>query len=176
MWSINLVVPCILLVGIVLLMGLWLVLGPGPVRARAYTRARRALDQGDWQGALTTAVSLQSARLPPIWQEKVRNLNGEARQAATAAALKEKQYEAALEQSLKAASVLGTPEADARAFVVEAMLAELRKQFAGGLEGTDAVLRWRSASLRFRPLVQKYYSGGRCANIVAARSIKRSPR
>jgi tetratricopeptide (TPR) repeat protein len=139
MWSIYVAVPCALLVGLALLAGLWLLLGSGPVRSRAFNRARRALDQGDWQGALTTAVSLQNTRLPPIWQEKLRNLNGEARQAATDAALKDKQYEEALEHSLKAASVLGNPEADARARVVNAMLAETRREFADG--GTDAVLK-----------------------------------
>jgi tetratricopeptide (TPR) repeat protein len=138
MWSIYIGVPCALLVGLVLLAGLWLLLGPGPVRSRAYNRARRALDQGDWQAALTTAVSLQNTRLPPLWQEKLRSLNGEARQTATDAALKDKRYEEALEHSLKAASVLGTPEADARARVVDAMLAETRRQFAVG--ETDAVL------------------------------------
>ncbi|HBI43215.1 MAG TPA: hypothetical protein DDY78_10220 [Planctomycetales bacterium] len=140
MWSIYVAVPSALIVGLALLAGFWLLLGSGPVRSRAFSRAQRALDQGDWQGALTTAVSLQNTRLPPIWQEKLRNLNGEARQAATDAALKDKQYEAALEHSLKAASVLGGPEADARARVVDAMLAEARRQFAGGADGTDAVL------------------------------------
>jgi tetratricopeptide (TPR) repeat protein len=140
MWLIYVVVPCALLVGLALLAGLWLLLGPGPVRSRALNRARHALDKGDWQGALSTAESLHNARLPPLWQEKVRNLNGEARQAAADAALKDKHYEAALEHSLKAASVLGSPEADARASIVDAMLAETRRQFAGGVGGTDAVL------------------------------------
>ncbi len=85
-------------------------------------------------------MSLHNDHLPPLWQERLRNLNGGARQAAADAALKDKNYEAALEHSLKAASVLGTPEADARAAVVGAMLAEARRQFAGGVGGTDAVL------------------------------------
>ncbi len=140
MWSMYVAVPCALLVGIALLAGLWLLFGPGPVRSRSLTRARRALDKGDWQGALATVESLHNAQLPPIGQEKLRNLNGEARQAAAAAALKDKQYEAALEHSLKAASILATPEADARAAVVDAMLAEARRQFAGGVGGADAVL------------------------------------
>jgi tetratricopeptide (TPR) repeat protein len=140
MWFYVAIASFAVFCALALLAGLWLLLGSGPVRSRAFNRARRALDQGDWQGALTTVVSLQNIRLPPIWQEKLRNLNGEARQAATDAALKDKQYEAALEHSLKAASVLGSPEADARARVVDAMLAEARRQFACGADGTDAVL------------------------------------
>ena len=134
----------IALVGLLLLlmvgMGLYLLVGPGPVRSRAYHRARRALEQGDWKTALTTVESLQGARVPPPWQDKLRSLAGECRQVAADAALKAGQYEDALEHNLKAASLLGTPEADVRARVIDAMLAEVRRQFATGPDATDGVL------------------------------------
>jgi tetratricopeptide (TPR) repeat protein len=121
--------------------GLYLLVGPGPVRSRAYHRARRALEQGEWRTALASIEALQSARLPPAWQDKLRSLAGEGRQAATDAALKEKQYEEAMEQSLQAASLLGTPEADARARVVDAMLAESRRLFSAGPDANDETLQ-----------------------------------
>ena len=87
---------------------------------------------------------------------------------------KGKEYEDALQHSLKAAALLGTPEADARAKVIDAMLAEMRRQFAGGPDATDAVLSL-AASWRCNRPVRKCGSGRRCATIVAAKSIKRSP-
>ena len=173
MWSIYVVVPCALLVGLALLAGLWLLLGPGPVRTRTLNRARRALDNGDWQSALTTVVSLHNDHLPPLWQERLRNLNGGARQAAADAALKDKNYEAALEHSLKAASVLGTPEADARAAVVGAMLAEARRQFAGGVGGTDAVLGLTARILTLQTPCPEALFWKALVIIVKARSILR---
>ncbi len=124
-----------------LLAGLYLFVGPGPVRSRAYNRARRALEQGDWQDALTTVESLRNDRLAPAWKDRLRILAGESRQAATDASLKGKEYEDALQHSLKAAALLAAPEADARAKVIDAMLAETRRQFAAGPDANDAVLQ-----------------------------------
>ena len=110
------------------------------MRSRGYHRAHRALEQGDWKSALATVESLRSPHLHAAWQDKLRILAGESRQAATDAALKEKHYEEALEHSVQAAMLLGTPEADARAKVIDAALAEVRRQFAAGPDATDSVL------------------------------------
>ena len=136
------ILACIaVFVGVVFLAGgTYLLIGPGPVRTRAYNRARRALEQGDWTSALATIDSLRPTSLPLVWQDKLRILAGESRQAATDAALKEKQYEAALENSVQAAALLGTPDADARVRVIDAALAEVRRQFAAGPDATDGVL------------------------------------
>ncbi len=136
------ILACIaVFVGVVFLAGgTYLLVGPGPVRTRTYNRARRALEQGDWTSALATIDSLRPTSLPPVWQDKLRILAGESRQAATDAALKEKQYEAALENSVQAAALLGMPDADARARVIDAALAEVRRQFAAGPDATDGVL------------------------------------
>src|ERR1700682_4523781 len=116
MWLYVAIACFAVLVGLVLLTGaLYVMVGPGPVRSRAYNRARRALEQGDWRTGLTSIEVLQKAQVPPAWQDKLRSLAGECRQAATDAALKDKQYEEALEHSLQAGTLLGTPEADARA-------------------------------------------------------------
>ena len=140
MW-LYIAIPSVVFLGLALLAGLWLLVGPGPVRSRAYSRARRALEQGDWQTALVTAEALQNDRLAPVWKDKLRIVIGESRQAATDASLKDKEYEDALQHSLKAAALLGTPELDARARVVDAMLAEMRRQFAAGPDATDGVLQ-----------------------------------
>ena len=141
MWLYVAIAFLVLFVLLVLGVGLWLLIGPGPVRSRAYNRARRALDQGDWKTALATAEPLRTPRLSPAWQDKLRAFAGEARQAATDAALKNKQFEEALEHSIQAAALLGAPDADARARVIDAMLAEVRRQFAAGPDATDGVLQ-----------------------------------
>ena len=142
MWPFVVIACIAVLVGVALLSGgAYLLIGPGPVRSRGFHRARRALEQGDWRGALTTVESLRNPGLPAAWQDKLRILAGESRQAATDAALKEKHYEEALEHSVQAAMLLGTPEADARAKVIDAALAEVRRQFAAGPDATDSVLQ-----------------------------------
>ena len=85
--------------------------------------------------------SLQSDHLAPAWKDRLRILAGESRQAATDASLKGKEYEDALQHSLKAAALLAAPEADARAKVIDAMLAETRRLFAAGPDANDAVLQ-----------------------------------
>jgi hypothetical protein len=142
MFSNVVAVAVVVVVALGLAAGGWLWLAPGPRRGRAFSRARKALDQGDWGSALQAVQALQSARPSPAWDAKVRALGGEARQVAGDQALKDKRYEEALEHHLAAAAFLNTPEADARARVVDAMLAETRRLFAAGAgpDGADAVL------------------------------------
>ncbi len=166
------ILACIaVFVGVVFLAGgTYLLIGPGPVRTRAYNRARRALEQGDWTSALATIDSLRPTSLPLVWQDKLRILAGESRQAATDAALKEKQYEAALENSVQAAALLGTPDADARVRVIDAALAEVRRQFAAGPDATDGVLHLLGASSPCNRRVPRRAFGRGCASSVAAKS------
>ena len=111
---------------------------------RAYARLpprQPRLGAGRLAERPATAESLQKDRLAPAWKDKLRILIGESRQAATDASLKAKEYEDALQHSLKAAALLGTPELDARAKVIDSMLAEVRRQFAAGPDATDGVLQ-----------------------------------
>jgi tetratricopeptide (TPR) repeat protein len=142
MWLYVAIAIFAVFVGLILLVGgLYVIVGPGPVRMRAFNRARRALEHGDWRNALSTVEALRKARLSPVWEERSRTLAAECRQAATDGALKDKRYEEALEHSIQAASLLGTPEPDARARVVDAMLAEVRKLFAAAPDANDDVLQ-----------------------------------
>ena len=53
---------------------LWLAFGRGPRRRRAYQRAQRLLQQGDWSRALALAQTLERhPRLSELWQSRLRN-------------------------------------------------------------------------------------------------------
>ena len=141
MWLLVAVVCIAGLAGLLIVgTGLYLIIGPGPICARGCKRARRSLEQGDWRTALATVESLHNTRLAPAWQDRIRILAGECRQAATDAALKERHYEEAFQHTLQAAALLHTPEADARAKVIDAALAEARRLFAAGADAKDGAL------------------------------------
>lgn len=113
---------------------------PGPRRWRAYNRATRFLSADQWEQALGAAeVMLPEVRGNPAWETRVKNLAGEARQRGAEHALKERDYETALEHSLAAADFLGLDPNEQRDSVVESMLAEVRRQFAAGPDKDDAV-------------------------------------
>src|SRR5688572_23858508 len=103
-----LVLCCVLgLVLVALLIGAWLLFGRGPRRRRAYHRARRTLQRGDWQEALTAVRTLQSSgRLSAMWQGSLRNLEGECQHTAADQALGEKRYEESLQHFQAAARLL----------------------------------------------------------------------
>jgi tetratricopeptide (TPR) repeat protein len=125
------VIVAIVLIGMVL--GCWLIFGPGPRRWRIFRRAQRLLEQGDWAAALRLVSTLQtSPRLSANWQGRLRSLAGECHQRAADFGLKEKRFEDALEHTLRAAAMQGLQEAEARARVLDAMLAECRRLFASG--------------------------------------------
>ena len=105
---------------------------PAPYAPAASTAPAAPWNRATGESALATRrVAAKRPASLPAWQDKLRILAGESRQAATDAALKEKQYEEALEHSLQAAMLLGTPEADARASVIDAMLAEVAPAVRG---------------------------------------------
>jgi tetratricopeptide (TPR) repeat protein len=114
------------------LAGLWLLLGSGPRRWRAFRRAQRLLDAGAWEEALAGARALRRPGLSQAWQGRLRNLEGESHQRAVDTAIKECQFEDALEHALASADLLALDAGEQRTRVVEAALAEARRLFAAG--------------------------------------------
>ena len=137
---------------IVVLFVLWLLWGSGPRRIRTYNRARRLLQQGAWEEALTLAQQMQKRRLSPSWSGRIRNLEGECYRAASLAALKAQDYEEGLDHALCAAELLNANVEQARHGVIEAMLAEARRLFsASNGNNTDAVHKHLSRLLAIQP-------------------------
>src|SRR5260370_13943212 len=92
---------------VLVVLGCWVIFGPGRRRSRAYRRAARLLEQGDWAGALRLAGTLQNTpRLSAVWQGRLRTLGGECHQRAADAALKEKRFEDGMEHARQAAGLL----------------------------------------------------------------------
>lgn len=117
---------------------LWLLLGGGPRRHRAFRRAQRLLEEGNWKDALEILTSLnEEGRLSPVWQDRLRVAAGECHQLAADQLLKEKQFEEALRHALEAGARLGLDLAEQRSRVVETMLAEARRLFARGTEAKE---------------------------------------
>src|SRR5262245_45791366 len=113
-----------------ILIGLYFAFAPGPRRWRAFHRARKLLEAGDWGEALKVAQAMGPARLSAAWQSRLRNLMGESHQQALDHALKVKDFEEALYHSGEAAKLLGLDQAEQRGRVIETALAELRKTYA----------------------------------------------
>src|SRR5262245_23075252 len=118
-------------VALLLLLGVWLLLGQGPRRRRAWRHAQKLLKQGDWNEALRL-VREQQQRGPhsATWQNRLNTLEGDCLHAAAATALQQHNFEDALGHALRSAQLLNQKEDDARAWVLEAMLAEVRRLFA----------------------------------------------
>lgn len=117
--------------GLGVLIALWQVFAPGPRRRRALKRARARLATGDWVDAVERIRKLRNRGAPSAaWQKRFNQAEAEALHVAAAALLKEKRFEDALEQSLRAASLLGKSDLEARLNVQSAMLEEVRRLFA----------------------------------------------
>jgi Flp pilus assembly protein TadD len=116
----------------VLVAGLWLPFGPGARRRRAFRRAQRRFQQGAWQEALVLVrEQQQNGRLPLAWAGRLRNLEGECLRLAGEQAIQEQRFEEGLEHWLGSARLLGLEEGEARSRVLEAMLDNVRRLFAG---------------------------------------------
>jgi tetratricopeptide (TPR) repeat protein len=121
-----------------LVLCLWLLFGRGPRRKRAFRRAQRLLAQGNWKEALDILTMLNAeGGLSPAWQDRLRVAAGQCHQRAADHLLKEKQFEEALRHALEAGARLGLDVAQQRNCIVEAMLAEARRLFAGGTDDKD---------------------------------------
>src|SRR5262245_45507200 len=97
-------------VGVALLVGaailLWLIFGKGPQRSRGYRRGQRLLREGNWHEALKIVRTYQVPGLAPLWQGRLRSLEGECYRSAGLAAVKKQDYEKALEFHLRSAELL----------------------------------------------------------------------
>src|SRR5262249_50742893 len=109
------------------LVGLWLIYGRGPRRRRAYHRAQVLLRSGQWRQALDLIQDLQQqGQATPVWQGRLRNLEGECHRAAGNQALKDQRYEEALEHLLLSTQLLNLSAEETRHQVIQTMLAEVR--------------------------------------------------
>ncbi len=105
----------------------WQLYGPGPRRRRGLKRVRGKLHQGFWKEALEHVARLRKIGLPSQrWQQRFNQAEGECLQVASRIALRDKEFEDALEHGLKAAAHLGRTEAEVRQTVQAAMLEEIR--------------------------------------------------
>ena len=122
-----------------LLVVLFFVLAPGPKRARAFRAAQKQLDDGDWETALASVEAIQPERQSPAWRKRLDNLAGEGHQLGLDEAIKERRFDAALAHAVAASERLGLDEEEYRGRVTESMLAEIRRLYAAGPEGRDAL-------------------------------------
>lgn len=119
----------------------WQLYAPGPRRRRGLKRARHKLQQGFWQEALEHVRRLRNIGLPSqSWRQRFDLAEGECLQAAFAAALKDKNFEEALELGMKAAQLLGRTEAEVRQAVQSAMLEEIRQLSSASRMGESRTL------------------------------------
>ncbi len=144
------VIIVVFALGVLGLVGLlYSLLGKGPRVRRAFRRIEKLLDEGNWQEALQQIEVLQQQtgltpdsqeqvnRYAATWLADLRTVSGKGHQAAADNALKEKHFEEARDHAVKSARYLGTPEAEARGRILDAMLAEVRRLFAGGGETNE---------------------------------------
>jgi tetratricopeptide (TPR) repeat protein len=114
-----------------LLIGAWLIWGSAPRRRRAFALARKHLQTGDWQTALTQLNSARAiAAVSGSWHKTFDEFEAECLQHAAKAALKDKRFEDALEHGQKAAQILDEEVLDVRVNVQSAMLQEIRRLFS----------------------------------------------
>ncbi len=120
------------LVAVLAAVGAFFLFAPAPRRWRAFARAQRLLQQGDWRTAIAAVEAIPSEGLSPAWQQKLGNAAGEAYQFGADLLLQEKSYEDSLRYYLRAADMLDHDETEQRERVVEKMLADARKLFSAG--------------------------------------------
>ena len=129
--------------------GFWRVYGKGPRRQRADKRIREFLHRGNWQAAQAGVAELrQLGPASPEWAGRITNLEGECMRAAGDAALADHNFESAFEHHLAAAKLLGTGESDARARIIDGMLADLRERFAANSDEKAGKLAQRILQLQ----------------------------
>jgi len=131
---------------------LWLVFGRAPRRRRAYQRGQRYLHDGEWEEGLAAAREIMRlGPMPRTWEGRLRNLQGECHHVAGDQGLKAKQYEDALQHYVVAADFLRLTETEFRTRVVEAMLAEVLRQFAAGPPHNEATQALLARLLKIQP-------------------------
>src|SRR5262249_34198239 len=89
------------------------------------------LRSGQWRQALDLIQDLQQqGQATPVWQGRLRNLEGECHRAAGNQALKDQRYEEALEHLLLSTQLLSLTTEETPHQVIQTMLAEVRTRFA----------------------------------------------
>jgi tetratricopeptide (TPR) repeat protein len=127
------------LVVLALLFGAWLLWGSWPRRRRAMSAARKLLDAGKWQDALEQLKITREIGTPSSsWLKAFDEFEAECIKHAAKAAIKEKDFEGALEYQMRAAKILDESEIDVRIGIQSAMLQEIRRLFSKHGE-TEAV-------------------------------------
>ena len=125
---------------VALLVGAWLIWGGAPRRRRAFNVARKLLQAADWEAALAQLKIVRAIGSPSAsWQKTFDEFEAECLKHASKTALKDKRFEDALEQGMRAAQMLEEDETDVRANVQSAMLQEIRRLFSKTGE-TDAAM------------------------------------
>lgn len=135
---------------------LYLALGPNPRRWRAYRRAQKLLDAGDWQPALDLVAAMQPERQSSAWRARLENLAGESHQRAVEDLIKEKSFEDALGHADQVAELLHLDPTEQRDRVFEATLAEIRRLYATEAKGLPELVA-RSAKLAGRQLPEAIF-------------------
>jgi len=99
------------LVVLALLFGAWLLWGSWPRRRRAMSAARKLLDAGKWQDALEQLKITREIGTPSSsWLKAFDEFEAECIKHAAKAAIKEKDFEGALEYQMRAAKILDESE------------------------------------------------------------------
>jgi tetratricopeptide (TPR) repeat protein len=140
---------------------LWLIFGRGPQRSRGYKRGQRLLREGKWHEALKIVHTYQVPGLSPLWQGRLRSLEGECYRAAGIAAVKGQDYEQGLEYHLRAADLLALNAVEVRATVIDFMLAEVRHLYATGDTAAAQALVGRTLILQ-SPCAEASFWQGLC--------------
>ncbi|MCC6420342.1 MAG: tetratricopeptide repeat protein [Gemmataceae bacterium] len=117
---------------VVVLVGGWLAFGRGPRMRRGLRRVGRLRQAGEWRPALALVRDLQlRVNQASVWASRLRTAESACLSTAGAAAIAAGDYEKGLEYRLNAVALVGLGEAAVRAAVIEQMLAEVRRLFAG---------------------------------------------
>ncbi len=163
--SALLVAGGVLALGVAIL-GAWWLFAPAPRRWRTYRRARRTLEERDWEATLRAAEGLGNPdRLSLAWRGRQRNLRGEAHRLAGDAALEEGRYEECLDHYLESAELLDLDPEDVRSRVLSTMQREIRRLFAlgTGAKETAAVLDLIARLLKIQsPCAEASFWQGLC--------------
>ncbi len=118
------------ILGAGLLLWLYWLVAPGPRRWRKLRQARRILDTGDWHTVLEICKQLKQAGLSKRAEQNVHEVMSRAHHAAAKDYLADKEFERALESFEISGELVGRPATKGRGEVINAMLTEIRRQFA----------------------------------------------
>ncbi len=152
--------------GAVVVLGLvvgWLIFGHGPRRGRAFARAERLLEEGDWEAARQLVLDLQSqGGHSQGWQERLRQLDSECLRRAAEQSLRDKQFDESLAYYRQAAQLLGEPEEKGRELVLNGMLGEVRRLFSSE-SNTQAIHSLLTQALTLQPgCAEAFFWRGLC--------------